>query len=416
MRRGTRLWAAKAAAIVLGLGFTGSASAQVSNPDLTMAIAPGSAVMRLGGRIAEWYGVSGFTGQSYKGRKYSGSGLAGYIRLYPGFDGVAANGLHYGAQAEIHENTASNSTAGAMGGTLYILRDFGYLGLPQLGLLRFGQQEGALYLFDTGRFDSGPDGFDDGAWSGDVEHDFVKAAARAIYPWTWSRTIRTTDKIDYISPTWSGVSFGLSFEPNQTAENDAPAVTSTTTSTDLRRNTLELGGRYKAVFDGIGLNVSGGYMTAGAVAYNTPSNTQPYQGLSVWSFGAELSDAGFTLGANTKFGRMNGQFEPDYKGGATAVGWLAGGAYTIAKFSFGGSYFVYDSQGDWSSPATEGTRRETGLAAGASYGLMPGVKLFASYFNATRHQDGYNFLAGEAGSSDNDTMAQVFAVGTWLYW
>jgi hypothetical protein len=30
--------------------------------------------------------------------------------------------------------------------------------------------------------------------------------------------------------------------------------------------------------------------------------------------------------------------------------------------------------------------------------------------------DGYNFLAGKADSANNDTMARVFAIGTWLYW
>jgi hypothetical protein len=34
----------------------------------------------------------------------------------------------------------------------------------------------------------------------------------------------------------------------------------------LRRNTLELGARYKKAFDGFGLNLSGGYLTAAPVA------------------------------------------------------------------------------------------------------------------------------------------------------
>ncbi|GAB0113117.1 porin [Acidisoma sp. C75] len=408
---------AGAAALTAALGLASAAQAQVSSPDFTKKITPGSVVVRLGGRVAQWAGVSGFTGQSYGGTKYAGTGFGGYFRLYPGFDGVAANGLQYGAQAEIRENTASSPGTSASSETLYVLRDFGYIGLPQLGLVRFGQQEGAIYLFDTGRFEGGPEGFNDGGWNGDVQNYFVNAPARPIYPFTWGNNTRTTDKIDYISPSWSGLSFGLSFEPNQTAENYSPAVTSSPTANDLRRNTVEVGARYNQKFGGLGLNMSAAYMGSGAVAYTGAAKAGlPYQAVNVGSFGMTLSYAGFVVGGNTKFGNMNGQFEPNYQGGATAVGWLAGGSYTTGPLTVGASYFVYDSQGDWSSPTTEGTRREYGAAAGLTYLLVPGMKLFASYLYGGRHQHGYDFLAGKAGASNNDTMAQVFAVGTWLYW
>jgi hypothetical protein len=52
--------------------------------------------------------------------------------------------------AEIRENAETTAEAGASSETLYVLREFGYLGLPKAGLVRFGQLEGALYLVDTG--------------------------------------------------------------------------------------------------------------------------------------------------------------------------------------------------------------------------------------------------------------------------
>lgn len=407
---------AGAAALTAAFGFAGAAKAQVSSPDFTKAVNPGSIVVRLDGRVAEWAGVSGFSGQSYNGTKYAGSGLGGYMRLYPGFDGVAANGLQYGAQSEIRVNTASSPGTSASTETLYVLRDFGYIGLPQLGLLRFGQQEGALYLNDAGRFESGKEAFDDGGWNGDIQNFFVNSNERPIYAWTWSNSTRTTDKIDYITPSFSGLSFALSFEPNQTAENYSPAVTSSTTATDLRRNTFEIGTTYKAKFSGVGLVVDGGYMNSGAVSYTgTAKSNLPYQGVSVGSFGGTVSFAGFTVGGNTKFGNMNGQFEPNYKGGANAVGWLAGGLYTTGPLTVGASYFNYKSQGDM-SVATEGQRDETGLSAGATYLVVPGLKLFASYLYGTRWQGGYNFVSGSAGADNNKVQAQVFAIGTWLYW
>lgn len=408
---------AGAATLTAAFGLAGAAQAQVSSPDFTKTISPGSIVVRLDGRVSEWYGVSGFNGQSTPGTKYSGSGMGGYIRLYPGFDGVAANGLQYGAQAEIRENTASSPGTSASTETLYVLRDFGYLGLPELGLVRFGQQEGALYLNDAGRFESGKEAFDDGGWNGDIQNFFVNSNERPIYAWTWSNSTRTTDKIDYITPSFSGLSFAVSFEPNQTAENYSPAVTSSSTATDLRRNTFEIGTTYKLKYNGVGLVVDGGYMNAGAVGYTgTAKVGLPYQNLSVGSAGATVSFAGFTVGGNTKFGNMNGQFEPNYQGGANAVGWLAGGLYTTGALTVGASYFNYKSQGDYSAPKTEGQRDETGLAAGATYLLVPGVKLYASYLYGTRWQGGYNFVTGAAGADNNKVQAQVFALGTWLYW
>jgi predicted porin len=402
------------AALAAAVGLAGAAQAQVNSPVLTGHISPGSIVVRLGGRISWFAGVSGYTGQSFNGTKDAGLSFGGYLRLYPGFDGVAANGLQYGAQAEIRENLETSADAGATTETLYVLREFGYFGLPKAGLVRFGQQEGALYLFDTGRFESAAEGFDDGGWNGDIQNFFVNSSARPVYPFTWSNNLRTTDKIDYISPSFSGASFGLSFEPNQDAGNFSDPPTSEPGAADLRRNTLELGARYKATFDGFGLNLSGGYLSAAPVGNTTGPNK--FQDVSVGSVGATVTFAGLTVGGNTKFGNMNGVYEPNPDGAKNAVGFLAGAVYTTGPLSVGGSYFLYDDQGNFSKPATEGSEQNVGVAAGATYILAPGVKLFASYLYGTRHQGGFNYLTNTAGSANNNTQAQVFALGTWIYW
>jgi predicted porin len=405
---------AGAATLMAGLGLAGAAQAQVSSPVLTGHISPGSVVVRLNGRVSWFAGVSGYTGQSYKGTKDAALSFGSYIRLYPGFDGVAANGLQYGAQAEIRENAETSAFSGAGTETLYVLREFGYFGLPKLGVVRFGQQEGALYLFDTGRFESGTEAFDDGGWNGDIQGFFVNSSARPIYPFTWTNNLRTTNKIDYVTPAFSGLTFGVSFEPNQDAANDTDPAVSEPGAADLRRNTLELGAHYKLALDGFGLNLSGGYLTAAPVSNSDGANK--YQDMSVGSVGATMSYAGLTFGGNAKFGKMNGQYEPTPDGGKAAVGFLAGAVYDIGHLSVGGSYFLYDDQGNYSKPATEGQEQNIGVAAGATYILTPGVKLYASYLYGTRHQGGYDYLSSSAGSAYNNTQAQVFAVGTWLYW
>ena len=409
-----QLLLAGAATLTAVLGLAGAAQAQVSTPDFTKTISPGSVVVRLDGRVSWFAGVSGYTGQSYNGTKDASFSFGSYLRLYPGFDGVAANGLQYGAQAEIRENAETSSFSGAGTETLYVLREFGYIGLPKVGLVRFGQQEGALYLFDTGRFESGTESFNDGGWNGDIQNFFVNSSARPVYPFTWTNNLRTTDKIDYITPSFSGLSFGVSFEPNQDAANDSDPAVAEPGAADLRRNTLEVGARYKLAYDGVGLNLSGGYLTAAPVSNTSGANK--YQDMSVGSVGATVTFAGLTVGGNAKFGNMNGTYEPTPDGGKSAVGFLAGAVYDIGHLSVGASYFLYDDQGNYSKPATEGQEQNIGVAAGATYILAPGVKLFASYLYGTRHQGGFDYLTNAAGAAYNNTQAQVFALGTWLYW
>jgi predicted porin len=407
-----QLLLAGAATLTAALGLAGAAQAQVSNP--VMTISPGKIVVRLDGRVSWFAGVSGFTGQSFNGTKDASLSFGGYLRLYPGFDGVAANGLQYGAQAEIRENTETSSFSGASTETLFVLREFGYLGLPQAGLLRFGQQEGALYLFDTGRFESGNEAFNDGGWNGDIQNFFVNSPARPVYPFTWSNNERTTDKIDYITPTFSGFSAGLSFEPNQDAANDSDPDVSEPGAADLRRNTLEIGARYKTTFDGFGINLSGGYLTAAPISNSTGANK--FQDMSVGSAAGTVTWGGLTVGGNAKFGNMNGVFEPTPDGAKSAVGFLAGAVYTIGALSVGGSYFLYDDQGNFSSPKTEGQEQNIGVAAGVTYILVPGAKLFVSYLYGTRHQGGFDYLTNAPGSAENNTQAQALAIGAWLYW
>src|SRR5580692_2512548 len=66
---------------------------------------PGSMVIRLNGKIWSEYGWGGgsqggtittSTGEVFKNS--ANSGLGTYVRLYPGFDAQATNGLRYGGQ------------------------------------------------------------------------------------------------------------------------------------------------------------------------------------------------------------------------------------------------------------------------------------------------------------------------------
>jgi outer membrane protein OmpU len=393
---------------------------------------PGSITVRLNGRVNWYAGVEGSSldNNSSTGTKGSTDNFLGYLRLYPGFDGVAANGLHYGAAAEIRIN------GGESGGdeTLYVFQAYGYFGLPQLGQVSFGQQNGPSVLFETGTFE----GFNDGGWNGDIE-GMIPTAANPVYPFpdSGSQYDQATDKIVYLSPTFAGFQFAAGFTPNQTAENftDAPTSVATPITGGQPRNLLDIGGQFTKTFGPVGVQIGADYTNAGQVAgtASEPSLVTGYKNLSILSGGATVTIAGLTFGGNSSYGAFNMadgdtfQLEPD--GGSNAIGWLAGADYTMGPLVFGASFFRFDQTGDipggidagsgatiTSAGLSSGQQQNTGVAAGATYTLVPGVNLFADYLYGYRRQGGYDFETGNAGTSNNYVQSQLFGVGTQIQW
>src|SRR6201986_3871119 len=135
---------------------------------------PGTVVIHLNGRVwadvdLSWSSLANIPAGANPGSsvryKSTPIGIGSYLRLYPGFDGVATNGLRYGASAEIRQNimssnvfNASVSQTGSTGSfasgsgytsaeTLFTRRAFTYLGSDQLGIVRIGQDDGVVGLF-----------------------------------------------------------------------------------------------------------------------------------------------------------------------------------------------------------------------------------------------------------------------------
>jgi outer membrane protein OmpU len=416
-------------AVLTGIGGAGCITSALAQtlPNAS----PGSITVRLNGRVNWYAGIEGSTldNNSFTGEKTSTDNFLGYLRLYPGFDGVAANGLHYGAAAEIRMNGGQSASAE----TLYVFQAYGYLGLPELGQISFGQENGPSVLFETGTFE----GFNDGGWNGDIE-GMIPGAAIAVYPFPDSGSAydQASSKIVYLSPTFSGFQFAVGFTPNQTAENFTPAVTSSATpiSGGMPRNLIDIGGQYTKTFGGFGVQIGLDYTNAGQVA-NTgdPEGVAGYKDLSIVSGGVTISYAGFTVGGNSSYGAFNMadgdtfQLEPD--GGTAAVGWLAGAMYTTGPLVVGASFFRFNQTGDLpagidpgsgatitSNGLTTGQQQNTGVAAGLTYTLVPGVNLFADYLYGVRQQGGYDFASGNAGVDNNRVQSQLFGVGTQIQW
>ncbi len=226
------------AAALCGLFYSGLASAQMMtvpslspdaramaggvNPADALVPAPGSVVVRFGGQV-NWYAAN-ITDSGDRTRagtpafKQATYSFGDYIRMFPSVDGVAANGLRYGAFSELRVENFINAGGGAnasvsatdRSSTLYVRRAWGYLGLANLGTLRFGTGDGAGGLFDNGTFQN----FDPGAWNGDV-NNLVSANAQPTFPFQGGvGAFYATDKLTYLSPQVYGLEFGLSYEPD----------------------------------------------------------------------------------------------------------------------------------------------------------------------------------------------------------
>jgi hypothetical protein len=420
-------WLGSAATVILlaGLGHAVPALAQ-AKPDTDMA--PGQVVVHLNGRVNWYAGVEASSLDSIDGTKTSTNSFLGYLRLYPSFNGVAANGLRYGAAAEIR----TNSSASASGETLYVFQAYGYLGLTQFGQISFGQQNGPSVLTETGFFE----GFNDGGWNGDIE-GMIPAAANPVYPFPDSGAAydQASDKIVYLSPALAGFQFSAAFTPNQTASNYAPAVTSSATpiSGGMPRNMVDIGGQYTQTFGPVGLQIGLDYTSAGQVANTGDSRgVTGYKNMNIFTGGATLTYGGLTVGGNAVTGAFNMadgftfQLEPD--GGTNALGWMAGAQYALGPVVFGASFYRFTQTGDLpggidagsgatiNGGLTTGQQQNNGVAAGLTYTLVPGVNLFADYLYGTRQQGGYDFATGNAGDDHNNVQSQLFGLGTQIQW
>jgi outer membrane protein OmpU len=413
-------------------GMIGYAAADTASAQTAPSASPGTVTVRLNGRV-NWYAgieASSLDDDSATGTKTSTDNFLGYLRLYPGFDGVAANGLHYGAAAEIRINGGQS----ASDETLFVHQAYGYFGLPQYGQVSFGQENGPSVIFQTGTFE----GFNDGGWDGDIE-DMIPEAANAIYPFADgnSNYNESTSKIVYLSPVLAGFQFGLGFTPNQTASNFTDAVTSTPTpiTGGQPRNIIDIGGQYTKTFGPVGVQVGLDYTNSGRVNFTGDGTTQPanYHDLSILQGGATVTVDGFTVGGNSVYGAYNVAdsyligLEPD--GGTNALGWLLGAQYTVGPVIVGASFFRFTQTGDipggvdagsgatiTPSGLTTGQQQNDGVAAGATYTLVPGVSLFVDYLYGMRQQGGYDFETGNAGTANNYVQSQLFGVGTQIQW
>jgi hypothetical protein len=320
---------------------------------------------------------------STSGYKLNPVSMESYLRLYPGIDGMATNGLRYGASSEIRENfeggnsftvsTAANGTgptanyivapssvgtfnagsaANASGvssaQTLFVRRAFVYIGSDQIGIIRLGQGDGLPGIYDaTGIFTIGS--WDGGI--GNLNNAGVQAVTPNNYLISWpflsgNGTEYGNNKIVYLSPSFFGVDVGFEYAPNQgnsftnSVTSDPLAVGPCNSASNNCENVISgidasrwinrwgFGGRFVESFAGATIQGYGEYIISGKENWSGAVNPGP-------------ANLGYTAaGAATAFGpagNLPQNFKYDaqnfFNGGLSAsyLGFTAAGDVTFGR-------------------------------------------------------------------------------------
>ena len=413
---------------------------------------PGTVVIRLNGRVEADFNVAWSTNNQVPGFKTNPITLGTYMRLYPGVDGMASNGLRYGASVELRENFggsaaqptpalgsasagANTATTAALGGaapspstynssqTVFVRRSFAYLAADNLGLVRIGVTDGVIGLFDSGTFSS--QGWDAGVGNfngGQIQGSGVTGATGVPFVWlSQAGSEYSNTKIVYLSPQFFGFDFGVQYAPSMnngysTCTTAGFGCASTTTGNDPTRwfNQVAVGARYQGSFNGVNVGMMAVYETAGKEQFFGPALTSgrgvtgtTYDNLNFVTAAAYVTIpspiGSFTLAADWIGGDLNGQLQMKPSGGAQMNAVVTGVVYKNGPVTLGLEAGWVESQGQ-ASLTNVSQRKEFEIAAGGNYNIAPGVFLVGEYMYTYRHQGGFDFVTGANGAGASGAL------------
>jgi predicted porin len=303
-----------------------------------------------------------------KGRQRSDFRTESEINLYA--DGLAANGMRYGAVFELQMD-AMTSTAGTGTGVDYD-ELYGFV-KGSWGELRFGQEDSAASLLQIRRPGT--------LWMGDSDawDEFV---ANSGYIIAGVGDGNDASKIIYLSPQFMGFDAGISYAANRFEGEQSTIPTSTSNfQRDYTGLTNEISAalRYRGTFGPVGVGASfvAQFADAGSLSANGAPIAAKDQNITTYAAGLLLRAYGFAVGGDYTWGNYrttpaNGSVAQGVDGSSQ---WAAGITYTIGALTLGGMY----SQGTQDNGGTVADRTQTYMGLGAAYVLAPGMTLFANY-------------------------------------
>jgi Gram-negative porin len=392
--------------------------------------------------------------------------IGSFARLYFGGDGMATNGLRYGAAIEVRENfsgeqSGSSASTYASLETIYIRRAFTYVAGDNWGIVRLGQADGPIGIFDNGvtTFQFLPTG----NFNGGDSQSFMPGAVPPTFIWlSQAGGEYDTSKIVYLSPQIAGFDFGFMYAPstsNQygtdnaalgalgqsitgagigtgltcaTATSGCPNLSSGPGSLDGDRliNIYAAGLRYQGAFGALGVLAYGVYMGSGTVDYTglgpataagrtiLGTSALPgskyngkFTGWSLGSGGVAVTYAGFTVGGNVIGGAKNAYASPMPQGAVHQLGYILGAKYVYGPWTVGIAAMEYWDQGNVQMTGLT-QHRARGINPGFSYTVAPGYTVYAEYMWNDQTQNGVNQITGATNSgANNNIRGQGFVIG-----
>ncbi len=341
-------------------------------------------IVRLGGFFDFSYGIvsdeadkGSARGTGAQSRATTDMRTESEINLY--VDGIAANGMRYGAMFELQmDNVAAGSGTAVDYDELY-----GFV-KGSWGELRFGQEDHAANLMQVRRPGTLWMGSDD-AWDEFV----VQSGTFGSAPYIMSGITDGSDatKLIYLSPQFMGFDVGASYAPNSGEGERTQLADSTTTFQRDRTSTenqISAALRYRGTFGDVGVQaaMTGYWADAAQLSANGVSLAAKPQNINAYHAGLVLRAYGFQVGGEYAFGNYNttvgnGALNPGLDG---SNHWLVGAVYTIGAFQVGAQYGKgSQDNGTSTTGAALSDRTQTYLGLGVAYTLAPGMTLFANY-------------------------------------
>jgi predicted porin len=380
---------------------------------------------RFYGAFVSQDGDEGSAGAANAGNKLSSVDFFDYGRIWVGADGVAANGLRYGARLEIRMPGAGDRGDGR--GELFYRRAVGYVGTPTLGQLRFGSGTvTAVEQMTTGHIMGS---IATGLLDGDA--NVVAGITNATSFFYSASGVNNRTAIGYFSPQFFGFDLGLSYSPNDGNLNGncSPGATaasfdncdrlsdsSTQAGAAKLRNQIDAMLRYRGTFGPVGVAASAGLRTAEPADFTgvAAANAAPFKTATAYLGGAQVTWAGLTVGGLITTGNYNRGFTalPENGNNDSAFSWQFGASYRFGAFTVGAAYHELSTEG---SAAVSADQKERGFGIGGSWAVAPGMSLFAEYLNAKVRESGRDLNTVEAGLQD-EVKAQVFMLGIGFQW
>jgi predicted porin len=285
-------------------------------------------------------------------------------------DGVAANGMRYGALFELQMD-AMTTTAGTGTGVDYD-ELYGFV-KGSWGELRFGQEDSAANLLQIRRPAT--------LWMGDSDSwdEFVVGSG---YVMAGVGDGNDATKIIYLSPQFMGFDVGVSYAANRGEGEQTNTATSTTAFQRDRtglENEISAALRYRGTFGPVGVGASfvAQFADAASQSANGAAIASKDQNITTYAAGLLLRAYGFALGGDYTWGNYrttpaNGSIGQGIDGSEQ---WAVGLTYTIGALSLGANY----SQGTQDNGGTVADRTQTYLGLGVAYVMAPGMTLFANW-------------------------------------